>query len=138
MATPFTARIPKKFVKTVTFDGGSGSGATGTVAVATVTGGVLFTVLSARCTTSLTSSGGTLELGTASNTAGLIEQTTASDIDDGDWWQNSTPDVNVSPAILNQFVEQNLILTVGSADVTAGVLEIIGYWLPLSSDGDVA
>lgn len=135
---PFTARVPKLFRKTITFDGEAGSGATGTVAIATVTGAVDIDRMCVRCTTSLTSSGGTLALGTSDNTGGLVEQTTASEIDAGDFWQDSTPEAGVSPTITAQVVDGNLILTVGTADVTAGVLEFLIYWLPMSSDGQLA
>ncbi|MGH9932602.1 MAG: hypothetical protein ACREA9_25645 [Pyrinomonadaceae bacterium] len=136
---PFTRRIPKRFKKTITFAGGSGTGAVGTVAVGTVTGSILFTHLTARCTTLLASSGGgTLELGTANNTAGLIPLTTATDIDADEFWQDTTPEVKISPAILNQAVCANIIATVATGDITAGVIEIIGYWLPLSDDGNLA
>lgn len=135
---PFTRRIPKKFTKTITFTGAADLGAVGTVAVATVTGMVLITAGAIRCTTNLTSSGGTLSLGATGNTDGIVESTTASDIDAGDIWQDATPEVRISPAIINLAVNGSLFLTVGSADVTAGVLEIDFYWLPLSDDGNMA
>lgn len=137
-AAPYTRRIPKRFKKTITFTGASGLGAVGTVAVGTVTGSIIFDKLTVRCTTNLTSSGGTLALGTADNTDGLIEATTASEIDASDLWQNSSPDVKVSPAIVNQAVCADIILSVAVADITAGVLEIVGYWLPLSDNGNLA
>lgn len=133
---PFPRRVPKLFRKTVTFDAGTGSGAVGTVAIATVTGAVAITLGAVRCTTSLTGSG-TVELGTADNTAGLIAQTTGTDIDASDFWQDATPEVKISPAITNQCVCADIILTVGSATITAGVLEFDFYWVPLSADGNM-
>lgn len=136
---PFTRRIPKRFKKTVTFDGASGNGAVGTVAIGTVTGGILITHGSIRCTTDLVSAGGgTLEFGTANNTDAIVEQTTATAIDQNEFWQDSTPEAKVSPAIVDLNVGASLILTVGTADITAGVLEIILYWLPMSDDGNLA
>ncbi len=135
---PYTRRIPKLFTKTITFTGAAGLGAAGTVAIGTVTGRILITHGSVFCSTNLTSSGGTLELGTADNTAGLIDQTTASDIDANDFWQDATPEVKVSPAIINQLVAASIIATVGSADITAGVLVFEFYWLPMSSNGNLA
>lgn len=139
MPAPFTTRIPKKFTKTITFAAGAGTGNVGTVAVATVTGSVLLTFGGVRCTTDLVSAGGgTLKYGTANNTDGLVEITTATDIDATEWWQDATPEVEISPAIMNQLVTGNLILTVGTATITAGVLEIVHYYLPISSDGKLA
>lgn len=137
-AAPFTRRVPKRFKKTITFTGAADLGAVGTVAVATITGSVLFTHLGVRCNTNLAGATATLEMGVSGNTAGLIAQTAATDIDDGDFWQDASPEVGISPAIVDQLVEGNIILTVGTADITAGVLEIVGYWLPVSDDGNVA
>jgi hypothetical protein len=138
-AAPYTRRIPKRFKKTVTFDGTAGAGAVGTVAVGTVTGAILITSGAVRCTTLLTTAAGaTVEMGTAGNTAGLIAQTTGIDIDANEFWQDATPELRVSPAIVNIAVGGDIIITVGTDAVTAGVLEIVFYWLPLSDDGNLA
>ena len=105
------------------------------MAVATVTGSVLLTHLTARCNVDLAGASATIEMGVAGNTAALIAQTTATQIDDGEFWQDTSPELGVSPAITDKAVEGNIILTVGTADITAGELEIVGYWLPLSNDG---
>ena len=139
MSAPFPARIAKVFRKTITFTGAASAGAVGTVAVATTTGSVLITAGGVLCTTLLTSAGGgTLTLGTASNADGLIGLTTATAIDASEWWQDSTPEAQISPAIVNQLVTGNIILTVGTADITAGVLEFCFYYLPFSSTGNLA
>lgn len=130
----FPNRVPRKFIKTVTFDGTAGAGTVGTVAVGTVTGSILFTHLTARVKTSLVGAA-TIEMGVAGNTAALIAQSTATDLDANEFWQDATPESGVSSAIVDKAVKGNLILTVGSDDITAGVIEIVGYWLPLSDDG---
>ena len=137
MADPFPKRIWKKFSKTVTFDGTAGAGAQGTVAIATVTGRVALMVGGAYCSTNLAGTSATVEVGVSGNTAALIAQTTATDIDAGEFWQDATPEAGVSPAIVNKNVAGNIILTVATADVTAGVLDFDFYWLPLSSDGNL-
>lgn len=134
----FLRRIPRRFKKTVTFDGGAGSGAVGTVAIATVTGSVLLNYLTARCLTNLAGATATVELGVAGNTAALIAQATATDIDAGKFWHDATPEVGVSNAVINKSLVGNVILTVATAAVSAGVLEIVMLWTPLSDDGDVA
>ena len=128
MAVPFTARVPKKVTKTVTFDGGSGSGAVGTVAIFTVTGGVWLQHMSVRCTTDLAGATATVEMGVSGNTASLVAQTTATDIDDGDWWHDATPEVGVSAPLADKSLEGNVIITVATAAVSAGVLEIVAYY----------
>lgn len=138
-AAPFTRRIPKRFKKTITFDGGSGTGAVGTVAVGTVTGSILIEKGAIRCTTLLASAGGgSVSLGTADNVDGIIEATLATEIDANEFWQDASPEVKVSPAIVDLAVCGNMILTVTTGDITAGVLEIVFYWLPLSDDGNLA
>jgi len=137
-AVPFARRIPKKFTKTITFTGAAGLGAQGTVAVGTVTGSILIEHMAIRCNTNLAGASATVELGTAANTAALVAQTTGTDIDDGEFWKDSSPEAGVSDAITNKVVEGDIIITVGTADVTAGVLEIVAYWKPLSEDGNLA
>ncbi len=131
----------RKVSKTVEFDGAAGSGAVGTVALFTVTGNVAFRIL-AYCTEDLVSGGGgTCEVGVAGNTPGLIAQTTATAIDNGEIWYNNTPVAGVT-AVTNiaQYVIANgadIILTVGTGDVTDGTITFDLYFTPLSSTGTV-
>ena len=134
---PLVSRAPHHFVKTITFDGTT-FGDVGTDTIATVTGRVLLLHQSAWCTTDLAGATATVELGTAGNTAELIAQTTATDIDAGDLWRSATPDVGAGPAIVNNVVGANIILTTATAAVTAGVIEFAFYWLPLSTNGNLA
>ena len=137
MPAPFPARIPKVFSKTITLDGGVGSGAQGTVAVGTVTGAIHILRGSVECTTLLAGATATIEMGVAGNTASLIAQTTATEIDAGEFWQDTSPEAGVSPLITNQGVTSNIILTVATADITAGVLEVWFSWLPASAGGNI-
>lgn len=138
MATPFPARVPKKFIKQFTFDGEAGSGAQGEVAIASVTGAVLLLYGGVRCLTNIAGASATIELGTDSDTDGLVAQTTGTDLHAGEFWQDNSPEAGVSAAITNKLVNEDIILTVGTADVTAGVIEVVFYWLPLSADGELA
>lgn len=131
------SRTPNLFVKTVTFDGTTW-GDIGTDTIATVTGRVLLLHQSAWCTTDLTGTNATIELGTAGNTAELIAQTTATTVDAGELWRSATPDVGAGPAIVNNVVGADIILTTATAAVATGVLEFSFYWLPLSVDGNLA
>lgn len=115
--------------------------ATGNVAthtLFTVTGNVLVTVF-AVCDTNLAGAG-TIEVGVAGNTAGLIAQIAdATDLDDGDIWVDATPAVGVeaipTTKVLNDGAD--IILTIGAADITAGVVDFYCMWRPLSADGNV-
>lgn len=134
---PLISRAPHHFVKTVTFDGTTW-GDVGTDTIATVTGRVLLLHQCAYCTTLLAGASATVELGTANNTAELIAQTTATDIDADEVWRSATPDVEAGPAIVNNVVGSDILLTTATAAVTAGVIEFSFYWLPLSVDGNLA
>ena len=85
----------------------------------------------------------TIELGIGGNTAALIAQTTATDLDADETWQDAVPEAN--PGIIDlfggsrQFVVANgtdVILTVATADLTAGDLDFHAFWMPLSVDGN--
>lgn len=136
--TPWPTRIPKRYTKTVTFDGTAGNGAIGTVALGTVTGSILITHLTVRCKVDLVGAA-TLEMGVAGNTAALVAQIAdATNIDVGEWWHSSSSLVGVAQAVLDRCLQANPILTIGTANITAGQLEIVMMWLPLSADGNIA
>lgn len=107
------------------------TGAVGAHTLFTATGNCLVTVF-AVCDTSLTGSG-TVEVGVAGNTAALIAQTTGTDIDDGDIWVSATPGVGVQALpgtfILNDGAD--IILTIGTDTITAGVIDFYCLYRPL-------
>lgn len=105
----------------------------------TVTGNVLVTVFGI-CDTNLAGAG-TFEVGVAGNTAGIIAQiANATDLDDGDIYVDATPGVGAealpSPFIINDGAD--IILTIGTADITAGVVDFYCLWRPLSDGGAVS
>lgn len=128
----------------VTFDGGTTNGigdydgTSNPFTLGTVTGIIEVAVI-AVCTTNLAGASATLELGTALSTAGLIAQTTATDIDAGDIWHDASPDaaVEASTVVTRKIVTQNIILTVATANITAGVIKFMVLWNPISSDGNL-
>jgi len=106
--------------------------------VFTVTGNVLVSCF-AVCDTSIVGAG-TMELGVTGNTAGLIAQiANATTLDDGDVWVDADTAVGVGsiPAtkVLND--GNDIILTIGTADLTAGVVDFYCLWRPLSSGSSV-
>lgn len=113
------------------------TGAVGAHTVFTVTGNCLVQVFGV-CDVNLTGTG-TIELGVTGNTAGLIAQTTATDLDDGEIWIDATPEVGVA-AIPSSFIlndGNDIILTVGTGTVTAGAVDIYCLWRPLSSNANI-
>jgi hypothetical protein len=114
------------------------TGAVGAHTVFTVTGNVLVQCFGI-CDTNLAGAG-TIELGVAGNTAGLIAQIAdATDLDDGDIWVDATPAVGVE-ALPGAFVLNDgadIILTIGATAITAGVVDFYCLWRPLSSDGNI-
>ena len=124
---------------TKTFTAADGSGNIGTVALFTVTG-LIEAKLYARCTTSLTADGAaTVEVGVTGSTASLIAQTTATDIDATNIWHDATPDspVELDSVVTTKILNGNIFLTVATANLTAGVIDFILVYNPLSADGKV-
>ena len=120
------------------------AGAQGTFTIFTVTGDILLSVVG-LCQVLMDSGGAaTIELGIDANSAVMIAQTTATDLDQYETWQDAVPEVN--PGIVDlfggarQFVVANgmdVLLTVATADLTAGDLDFHAFWMPLSADGNV-
>lgn len=109
----------------------------------TVTGDVLVRIFGV-CTTDLAGATATLEVGLTGNTAALIAQTTATDIDVNDIWNDTAPTVGTDTLanITGPHVIVNgldIIETVGTADITSGNVYYICLWRPLvqvtSADG---
>ena len=114
------------------------TGATGAHTLFTVTGNVLVQVFGV-CDTSLTGAA-TVEVGVASNTAQLIAQiANATTLDDGDVYVDADTEVGAGtiphPQVLNDGAD--IIMTIGSTAVTAGVVDFYCLWRPLSADGNV-
>jgi hypothetical protein len=141
-ANNLITRVPRQLIKTVTFDGEAGSGASGeSITIGTVTGRVLLTHLSAYCSTSvITTLNGELELGVAGNTAGLIAQIAdAGDLVATEFWNDATPtDVLTAAAIVDKLVASDILLKVTTSPMTAGVIEFSMLWVPMSVDGNLA
>lgn len=123
--------------KSITYAAGT-TGATGATTLFTVTGDVVVRVF-AKCTSDLTSGGAaTLEVGISGNTAALIAQTTATGIDSGEIWQDTSP-ASVM-ALAGQFTlvgGTDIIQTIGTTTVSGGTLTYFCLWAPISSDGNV-
>lgn len=137
--------------KTITFTGAAGAGAVGTVTVFTITGRVWVQSLSAFCTTDLTEAGATatIECGHAGDTDAFIAQTTATAIDTNEWWNGTTPasggytqpdslTAGYQTTARNKLLSANVILTIGTQNVTAGVIIFDAWYKPITDDGSLA
>ncbi len=127
--------------KTVAFTGGAGAGQVGTVNLFTVTGSVIALVV-AICTEDLTEAGATatVEVGTAASTAAIIAQTNAVNIDNGEVWVDNTPArIECWTTGFGCMIAggDDIILTVGTQNVTDGTLVFTCFWTPLTADGNV-
>ena len=121
--------------KAITYAAGT-TGATGATTLFTVTGQVALRIF-ALCSSDLTSGGSaTLEVGIAGNTAALIAQTTATGIDSGEWWiDTSSASIEALPG--QSLVAGDVIQTIGTTTVSGGILTYYCAWTPISSDGNV-
>lgn len=121
--------------KTITYVAGT-TGATGATTLFTVTGQVAARVF-ALCTSDLASGGAaTIEVGISGNTAALIAQTTATGIDSGEWWVDTS--AATIEAVPSQFlVGGDIVQTIGTTAISGGVLKYYCTWIPISEDGDV-
>ena len=134
----------KALETTVTFDGGTTNaigdfnGTGNPVTMFTVTGTVELSVI-AVCETSLTGDSSTVSLGTAVTTAGLLAVTIGTSIDVNEIWHDATVDASVElTSVAGRYiVNQDVILTCATANVTAGVIRFIVKWAPISVDGKV-
>ena len=126
--------------KTVAFDGEAGNGAQGTVALFTVTG-VVRAKVTCYCTETIVGAG-TLEVGIAGATAAIIAQIAdAENLIAGEIWHDATPDAEIELASVAVDViiadGNDVIATIGTADITDGTIVLACEWEPVSADGAV-
>lgn len=94
------------------------------------------------CTSSLTGANATIEVGITGNTALLLAQETATEIDVGNPYVSATQVVGgvALSSVTGPFLIVNgndIIETVGTADITGGNMYYICLWRPISRDGKV-
>ncbi len=141
---PVYAPLPFVVKKTMTFAGGTvndpgdydGTGNPATLF--TVTGDVLAYIV-AICKTSL-SGAATLEVGLTGNTAVLLAQIAdATNLDINMAYLDATPALGEGQAPLFHPIGGGLdiIQTIGTANITAGVIDYYCFFRPLSDDGNV-
>jgi hypothetical protein len=120
------------------------TGAQAAYTIFTVTGDVTVKSVIGICDVALTSGGAaTIEMGVAGDTAAIIAQTTATDLILNEVWRDATPTTTLEPMTagteLGYIIPagQDIIFTIGTADLTAGDIDFYVLWRPLSSDSNV-
>lgn len=134
--------LPFKASKRITFAGGTtdaigdDGGANDPFTIFTVTGDVMVYVFGVVKTTLVGAA--TLEVGVIGSTASLIAQVAdATTIAVNEGWHDATSVLaeGFTPQIHIIGGGLDVIGTVGTADITAGVIDFFCFWRPLSSDG---
>jgi len=119
------------------------TGAQAAYTIFTITGDVMMQVFGI-CDVAVTGATTTLELGVVGNTAVFLPQIVGTILIANEIWHDVTPDATVdqrTAALSVPFIVangQDAILTIGTADVTAGDIDFYALWRPLSADGDVS
>ncbi len=132
---------PSAFAGGTTNARGDDGGTSDPLTLFTVTGNVLVRIFGV-CTTDLAGTNATLEVGVTGNTAGLIAQETATDIDANGIYLSATQVAGVVAlaTIPGPFVIVNgldIIETVATADITSGQIYYVCLWRPLSRNGNL-
>jgi len=133
-----TAEKVMTFAGATANDPGDHDGTGDPATLFTVKGSVLLRIL-AICTTTLVGASATVEVGTTASTAGLIAQTTATDIDANEIWHDASPDssLELSSVLAENIVSADVIQTVATANITAGVIKYVALWYPLTQGSEV-
>ena len=116
------------------------TGAVGTYTLYTVTGDV-YVQVTGLCQVALTGAG-TIEVGIAGSTAAFIAQTTGTDLDQYESWQDATPEANPGAVTLETRTFQlangeDIIFTIAGAVLTAGDINFMCRWFPVTDNGTV-
>ena len=130
--------------KTITFVGGTPNaigdfdGTGDPFTIFEVEGTVAMKVL-AVCSTALEGASATISVGTALTPAGLIASTTATNLIANEIWHDATPDASIelTSVLTEKIVSQDVIGSIATANITAGVVTFYCYWRPLTDGASV-
>ena len=124
--------------KTLTFIGatpnalGDHDGTSDPYTIFTVSGGRVLARVFGICETSMEGASGTMEVGIAGATASIIPQIVATTLLAGEIWSDATPTLKVEAPPAALIIPGNIILTVATANLTAGVITMYCMWEPLT------
>lgn len=124
----------------------SGAGATisSPFTIFTVTGSSLARVWGV-CTTDLAGANAKISVGLigVANTALLIADTTATNIDSGEIWRSATPDAGLVAYTVGNIPQRlladglDITYTTSVVDVSSGVIDFYCLYVPISDDADI-
>jgi len=124
------------------YDFAADTGSQAAYTVFTVTGNVLIHAFLGVCETACEGATATIEVGVSGNTAALIAQSTATELIANELWHDASPTTTLEQLDLTgrSFAVSNgqdVIMTIGTADLTAGKINFYCLWLPLSASASV-
>jgi hypothetical protein len=125
-------------VKTMTFAGGTTNdpgdfdGTGNPATLFTVSNGMVAVKVYARVKTALAGATATIAVGTTVASGTIIASTTATNLAVNEVWNDASPDISAEVDSTLRVVSQNIIQTVGTANITSGVIEYVAVWKPLT------
>lgn len=134
--TPIVTKKTMTFAGATTNDPGDYDGTGNPATLFTVTGDIIVDVIGI-CKTTLVGAA-TLEVGVTDATAAILAQiANATTLAVNEAWHDATPSLAeaYTPSIHIIGGGLDIIQTVGSANITAGVIDYYAFWRPLSSNG---
>ena len=141
--TNIFSRVDKAVTgKSWTFNGTTTGLTSAADTVLTVTGAVWIVSFVIRGVVTPVSSSGTIAVGVAGSSGGIIAATTATLITGGaagtcKFWASTTPALIVTP-VVNVALNSNILFTYATANVTAGQVYIECWWHPLEAGANIS
>lgn len=139
-----TSETYNQAYKVMTFAGGTTNDpgdfdGTGNPATLFTVTGTIFAKLIAVCEVDLAGALATLIVGTAKDTDALIVTTTCTDIGADEIWHDATPDnsVEATTVAAEKIINQDIIQTAATANITSGVIRYILLWRPVTPNATV-
>lgn len=133
-----TAKKTMTFAGGTTNDPGDFDGTGNPATLFTVSGGLVAVKLYARVVTALAGASATLVVGTTVSNATILPSTTATDLAVNEVWNDASPDAGADADSTLKIVSQSIIQTVGTANITSGVIEYIALWRPITEGAVLA
>jgi len=127
-----------KVQKSITYVAAT-TGATGSTTLATVTGVVAVQVFAIVDTTLTITPTSTIEVGTATSTAGLLPQVASDALDVSEIWHDATPDatIELTSVLTKKIISENIVQKITTETITGGAMTYYILWAPISRDGNV-
>jgi hypothetical protein len=138
LSDPYPTAPALTIRKTITLDGGAGTGAQGAVPIFVITGAVMVEKIAGVGVVNLAGASATIALGVTGSTSLFIGATTATNLTAGKTWQSTTPNstgLAAPTALQNILIAADIIGTVATADVTGGSITFWVVYRPVTANG---